>query len=243
MGFGGILPLKTDPVTPVIGDCVEKTLDSIKFKHEIYLLGETTVKDRYKSILTDELSLAAGFFNIGTTEYPILVYDQSGSQFTAQYFKLNSQEKILSLLRLFQLIAHGDVDDTRLLETLHDNRDIIADKLVLATSGAKFEDNDGQFTMNFDLIGALTETDHKNIVGSCIELITGTDILQGDYVTWITHALVPSGSPTKYAITFDLTNATRTNEAENFMSIIDSEKCMNTYELIYAALTDVLAYV
>ena len=141
MPYGGILPFKTDATTPLIADIIVTDFESIKFIHEPVLIGNTANQNQYNFLLTDpnHLNLADDFFDVGTNSYPIFGYDDVANEFTARYYKINTFPKVNALLRLFQLIAKRNIESNKLVQSYFDERLAFTDKLVIVSSGTKYD--------------------------------------------------------------------------------------------------------
>jgi len=245
MPYGGLFPFKTDFTTPVIADIVVADYDSVKFTHVPDFLGPDIVRNRYRSILQNDLGLAEDFFDDGSTEYPILYYDEPSEVFTAQYFKINTFAKINALLSMFQLFAKRSVDRAKLMKTAFDVRLAFTDKLKIVAAGTKYEYNGTVFKQNYDLISGYptgSADTYKNMIIDMVMAFLGLNINVSDYLTWIDFELLPTGAPTKFALSFTIDDADKMALAQQIAWLIDNGFCMNFYKYMYDMFDAILAY-
>ena len=245
MPYGGLFPFKTDASTPVIADIVVSDYDAIKFIHLPDLLGATTVKARYKEVLLNSLGIADDFFNDGTNEYPVMVYDESGDIFSAQYLKINTFEKINALLSIFQLFSKRSVDRSKLIKTAYDVRNTFADKLKIVTTGTKYEYVGTVFKQNYDLIGGYptgSVDTYKFMVIDMVQAFLGLNINVSSYLTWISYELLPAGSPTKFTLSFDIDSEANMALVQKIAWLIDNGHCLNFYKYLYKVFETILTY-
>jgi len=244
MAYGGIFPLKTDATTPVIGDVVISDYDSIKLVHEPAFVGQSQAGLDYDYVLENDIGLSSGFFDVGANAYPIYSYDESGNQFTAQWFKLNTFPKLNAMLKIFELFSKRKIESSKLLNTAFTERNAFPDKLVIATSGAKYENVGTVFKANFDLISGYPNdlNVYKNIVFDMVMMFLGLDINTTSYLSWITFELLPQPTPTNFHISFSIDDADKMALAQQITSLIDNGYCFNVYKYLFEVFEAILAY-